>query len=200
MSRRWDSNLRLNALYYKLLQYGKKKSATNDTAALKLITKIIAIVVRNNMEDFHAGGNLSDRQMAKLNPLIREGIFNAPFAIIHGDKDDYLKQYIGYHLQSIPNYWEDPELIAKLQAVCDKLQTANSAKREIRFKSEFLMEQYELGNIYPAYNGSIQLLGAFDFKGVDYDHRKKHKDKITYQLRKEGYFYSIYHDGYLNTK
>ena len=137
--------------------------------------------------------------MAELNPLIREGIFNALFAIIQSDKDDYLKQYIGYHLQSIPDYWEDPELNEKLQAACDRLQAANSPEREIRFKSEFLTEQYKLGNIYPAANGSVQLLGAFDFKKVDYDHRKKHKDKITYQLRKEGYQYSYYHDGYLRS-
>jgi hypothetical protein len=171
-----------------------------DLATLKQVTWIIAIVVRNNMEDFHAEGNLSDEQMAKLNPLIREGIFNALFTIVHGDKDDYLKQYIGYHLQSIPDYWEDPQLSKKLQAVYDRLQTANSPEREMRFKSAFLTEQYRLGNIYPANNGSVQLLSAFDFNDVDYDHRKRHKDKITYHLRKEGYRYSIYHDGYLRSQ
>ena len=58
----------------------------------------------------------------------------------------------------------------------------------------------KLGNICPAYNGSVQLLGAFDFRDVDYDHRKNHKDKITYQLRKEGYQYSYYYDGYIKAQ
>lgn len=171
-----------------------------DLAVLKQVTRIIAIVVRNNMEDFHAEGNLSDEQMARLNPLIREGTFNALFAIAHCDKDDSLKKYIDYHLQSIPDYWEDPELIDKLQAVCDRLQRANSPEREIRFKSDFLTEQYKLGNIYLASNGSVRLPGSFEFKGIDYDLRKSHKDKITYQLRKEGYQYSSYLDGYLRNQ
>jgi len=175
--------------------------AFQDTnlVVLKQVTRIIAIVVRNNMEDFHAEGNLSDKQMARLNPLIREGIFNALFAIVHSDKDDDLKKYIDYHLQSIPDYWEDPVLIDKLQAVCNKLQTANSPERKLQFKSEFLTEQYNLGNIYLANNGSVQLLGAFDFKDVDYDYRKSHKNKLTYQLRREGYQYSYYHVGYVRT-
>lgn len=37
-------------------------------------TMLVAMSVRNAMEDFHVA-NLSDEQMAELNPIIRQAIF-----------------------------------------------------------------------------------------------------------------------------
>jgi hypothetical protein len=52
-----------------------KDLVRNAKAALQTWAKIIAMNVRNEMEDFHHQ-HLSDDQMQVLNPLIRKGIYN----------------------------------------------------------------------------------------------------------------------------
>ena len=47
---------------------------------LKSQSKIISIVIRNAMEDFHTK-HLSDDQMKELNPIIRNAVYTALFTM-----------------------------------------------------------------------------------------------------------------------
>ncbi|MDR0828792.1 MAG: hypothetical protein LBN95_01580 [Prevotellaceae bacterium] len=69
------------------------------------IAKLIAAVVRNNIEDFHCK-YLSDAQMEELNPLIRNAIYTGLFYLLE-DSDALVQHYSQY----IPPYWEDCELL-----------------------------------------------------------------------------------------
>ncbi len=72
------------------------------------MAKFIAIVVRNEMEDFHAE-NLDDRQMRELNPIIRNAICDALHMMANGD-DPTIAPIVKLNLRRIPSYWEEPEL------------------------------------------------------------------------------------------
>lgn len=77
---------------------------------------IIAMHVRNNMEDFHVR-NLSDSQMKELNPIIRQAIYEALFMrgrilkSLGGEMLKYVENcrenYKWLELE-IPDYWELP--------------------------------------------------------------------------------------------
>jgi L-2-hydroxyglutarate oxidase LhgO len=88
---------------------------------MQTITKVIAHAVRNEIEDFHAK-YLTDDQMKELNPLIRTGIYNALFAIANSDTDSASKNFLGWHLRAIPEYWEEVAL----------------SQKQINFSSHFL--------------------------------------------------------------
>ena len=78
-----------------------KEFRENENAAAKLI----AAVVRNQMEEFH-GKYLSDEQMEELNPIIRNAIYTA---LIHiRDNPDAMRLYAHLH---VPEYWEDCEYV-----------------------------------------------------------------------------------------
>ncbi len=81
---------------------------------MKEYAKYIAIVVRNAMEDFHCT-NLSDEQMKELNPIIRNAIYTAIYAYETHKQSDRSKEFVDYHLMSIPKYWEEPELLGGLK-------------------------------------------------------------------------------------
>ena len=81
--------------------------------SLKEQSKYIAIVVRNAMEDFHSK-NLSDDQMKELNPIIRNAIYTALYSLMFSNDSDRAKQFISYNSAMIPNYWEEPQLLAEL--------------------------------------------------------------------------------------
>lgn len=76
---------------------------------MKELAKFIAMVVRNNMEDFHIG-HLSDKQMKELNPLIRNGIYTALYIMFIAKRTEHLRQIIQWTKLMIPDYWEEPEL------------------------------------------------------------------------------------------
>ena len=73
----------------------------------------IAMVVRNAMEDFHCE-HLSDEQMAELNPLIRNAIYTALWALHEagntGRKAMLARAFVAYNRMLIPKYWEPPVL------------------------------------------------------------------------------------------
>jgi hypothetical protein len=81
-----------------------------DIITTKNLAKIIAIVVRNNIEAFHHK-YLSDDQMKQLNPLIRNAIYTALDALDNMGKSKAARSYIDYHTSMIPKYWEEPEFI-----------------------------------------------------------------------------------------
>jgi hypothetical protein len=81
---------------------------TDDTRQTALI---IAMAVRNAMEDFHCQ-HLSDAHMRQLNPIIRNAICTALHALKNYSKSTKAREFINFNVLSIPDYWEKPELIA----------------------------------------------------------------------------------------
>lgn len=71
--------------------------------------KLLAIIIRNAMEDFHAE-YLSDSQMKELNPIIRNACVTF-FYMMSNLKDEKVQKVIRYNLMCIPNYWEEPQLM-----------------------------------------------------------------------------------------
>ena len=72
------------------------------------IATLIAMHVRNAIEDFHADPELglTDEVMAKLNPVIRRAIWEV---LVSLDSDDPKRQaLLGFTQMSVPDYWEPP--------------------------------------------------------------------------------------------
>jgi hypothetical protein len=79
---------------------------------LKTKATYIAMAVRNAMEDFHSE-HLSDEQMKELNPIIRNAIATALYAVEHAEDNPLAMAYVLHQFRLIPNYWEPPELSGK---------------------------------------------------------------------------------------
>jgi hypothetical protein len=80
--------------------------------------KLIAMIVRNAMEDFHAA-HLSDDQMRELNPLIRNAICTGLHAL-ENLSDQRVMTYCALQKAMIPTYWEEPELLRDyLESISD---------------------------------------------------------------------------------
>lgn len=99
---------------------GEKLFRLRATADMKAFSKYIAMVVRNAMEDFHCK-HLSDEQMKELNPIIRNAIYTAIYAYEAIGKSEMSKDFVEYHLLSIPKYWEEPELLKGFKKAEDEL-------------------------------------------------------------------------------
>ena len=69
------------------------------------LAKTIAIVVRNQMEDFHCK-HLSDAQMKELNPIIRNAIYTTLVQL-----KEHPVELSMYAKLFIPDYWEDCEIV-----------------------------------------------------------------------------------------
>lgn len=80
-----------------------------DDEDLKWYSMYIAMVVRNEIEDFHCR-YLSDEQMKELNPIIRNAIYTAIFAFDNYDKEIIAHSFVDFNMSMIPDYWEKPEL------------------------------------------------------------------------------------------
>lgn len=81
-----------------------------DDAMDQAIARFVAMVVRNEMEDFHAS-HLSDWQMSKLNPIIRNAIFTALVALRKANEgDEAATCWRDFQVAMIPGYWEQPKL------------------------------------------------------------------------------------------
>lgn len=79
--------------------------------ATQEFAKLISIVVRNAMEDFHCE-HLSDEQMRALNPIIRNAVATALHAFNNYAISDAARRFLDFHGRCIPSYWETPELLA----------------------------------------------------------------------------------------
>ena len=77
---------------------------------LRTESKLIAIVIHNAMEDFHTK-HLSDGQMHELNPIIRNAIYTALYAIETFRRNPRSEEFMKYHLEMIPSYWEEPDFL-----------------------------------------------------------------------------------------
>jgi hypothetical protein len=76
---------------------------------IKTKAKYIAMAVRNAMEDFHSE-HLSDGQMKELNPIVRNAIATALYAVEHAEDNPLAMAYVLHQFRLIPSYWEPPEL------------------------------------------------------------------------------------------
>ncbi len=94
-----------------------KKPRINPLAeeSLQAWTKLIAISVRNQMEDFHTQ-HISDDLMPELNRAIRRGIYLAlrnTFLLMNAQNvADYerAKVFLWFLFTTLPDYWEDTKL------------------------------------------------------------------------------------------
>ena len=85
---------------------------TPDESSVAYATRAamcIAYMVRNEMEAFHVA-HLSDDQMAKLNPLIRNAIFTGLYAYMTAGHNEASAEFIAHHAAGVPRYWEPPVL------------------------------------------------------------------------------------------
>jgi len=108
--------------------------------ALQTWAKLIAMHVRNEMEDFHCR-HLSDDQMRALNPIIRKAIYQALrqlYFLKKGTKKQRLVaiQSVHHLFLLLPDYWEDPDLTEQERADEDKLAEMDMTKRMGLFGSE----------------------------------------------------------------
>lgn len=167
----------MDDLFIKLL-------AASDQAGMKIISQIVALSVRNNIENFHVR-YLSDSQMKELNPLIRKGVYEALFTLANYNNNVYCQEWINYLARSIPSYWEEPELDKALKEIRDGIPPYV----EIDFDSPFLNEQFKLGNLfYNARTGCIEIKPSYEFEDV-IGNPHKHRNKISARLRRERYSY-----------
>lgn len=88
---------------------GRQDAEIQPTKETQALAKYIAMVVRNEMEDFHCE-HLSDAQMRQLNPIIRNGICSALHAWLNYDEYENAKAFADHALLMIPDYWEEPEI------------------------------------------------------------------------------------------
>ena len=87
------------------------KSKDEELEGLQGLACMMAMAVRNAMEDFHCD-HLTDDQMKQLNPIIRNVLYTALHSHFHYSESDAAKAYFDYNVRMIPNYWESPEFLA----------------------------------------------------------------------------------------
>ena len=88
---------------------GKDPTDKKDST-MRNYTKYLAIVIRNAMEDFHYK-YLSEEQMKELDPIIRNAIYTALYAIENQGRSSRAIEYMKYHSLMITKYQEEPELL-----------------------------------------------------------------------------------------
>ena len=96
-------------------------AAKSDLHRLTLVAKLIAMNVRNEMENFHVK-HLSDDQMKTLNPIIRNAIYSALVGMYYAGDETKPKRnraalsWLNFIMMVVPKYWEEPELTDDLEA------------------------------------------------------------------------------------
>ena len=97
----------------KKTKQGRIKPVAEES--LQAWTKLIAISVRNELEDIHAR-HISDELMPDINRAIRRGIYltlrNLFLLMNAKNTDDYdrAKSLLWFLLTVLPDYWEDTEM------------------------------------------------------------------------------------------
>ena len=114
---------------------------------LAAIAKVLAMEVRNSMEDFHVK-HLTDEQMRELNPIIRNAIYSALVLLeCAGDESDRERNRnalvgVSRLMMMVPKYWEEPELTKDvrwtLESAIGSDMPQKERKRLARFCREYL--------------------------------------------------------------
>ncbi|BAU12858.1 hypothetical protein LEP3755_33910 [Leptolyngbya sp. NIES-3755] len=87
----------------------------------KNLAMLIAMTVRNEMEDFHCE-HLTDDQMQELNPIIRNAIVTALYAARNYSEDAASMEWVNFQFRLIPEYWEEPQLTESFLRLAKSLQ------------------------------------------------------------------------------
>lgn len=108
---------------------------SNDDYDIVQATKVIAMAIRNEMESLHGGDiedSLTDEQMAKINPIVRNATASALHAMhvcdvmdVHWaeaeDTADLVPApalvFLLFQRTMIPAYWEEPQLTTDYRAM-----------------------------------------------------------------------------------
>lgn len=106
---------------------GRTPSPIDDDTAAR--ATILAMCVRNALEGTLHGGelgdlSLTDRQMAILNPVVRNAVATGLHAERHYLTQPAARSYLNFQAKLVPDYWERPELLedyAALWALSDEL-------------------------------------------------------------------------------
>ena len=108
--------------------------------ALQTWAKLIAMHVRNEMEDFHCE-HLSDDQMKELNPIIRKAIYQTLrqlYFLKKGTKKQQLVAIQEVHrlLLLLPDYWENPDLTENERAEEDEFAEMTTVRSMTLFGND----------------------------------------------------------------
>ncbi len=114
--------------------------------ALQTWAMLIAMHVRNEMENFHCE-HLSDAQMKELNPIICKAIYQTlrqVYFLKKGTRKQQLVaiQNIHYLFLLLPNYWENPDLTDEERAEEDEFAELKTVKSMALFGSERSRQQF----------------------------------------------------------
>jgi hypothetical protein len=85
------------------------------TELVKDTSKYVAKVIRDKMEGFHVE-HLTDEQMRQLNPIIRNAVCTALYALENYSRYWKAKKFVDGNWAAIPPYWEDPVLDSDLKS------------------------------------------------------------------------------------
>ncbi|WP_041368980.1 hypothetical protein [Nakamurella multipartita] len=78
------------------------------------VATIIAMAVRNALEEIHGGGiedSLTDRQMAKINPIVRNAVATTVHAYFAPEDDVKAARWLRFQAMLVPDYWERPRIV-----------------------------------------------------------------------------------------
>jgi hypothetical protein len=86
---------------------GMKASVFRSLSPRQQNALVVALLVRNALEDFHAA-NLSNAQMKELNRLIRYTLYEAitQIEVMAGTPEG--EEFLAWVVTRIPDYWEIP--------------------------------------------------------------------------------------------
>lgn len=118
------------------------RNEQDDLKRLATIAKVIAMEIRNSMEDFHVK-QLTDEQMKELNPIIRNSIYSALVLLKYaGDESDVAKNQnaiagVSRLLIMVPKYWEEPELTEDTLWTLDSTIGAEMPEKERKRLAKF---------------------------------------------------------------
>ena len=87
----------------------KSKKVKRPSKSIQAASMYIAMVIRNAMEDFHVK-YLSDKHMKELNPIIRDAVCTALFALDNSERSIAAREFVDFNVILIPEYWEPPKL------------------------------------------------------------------------------------------
>lgn len=163
-----------------------------NVIVLSTFSGAISIAVSEEMARCKKLKELTARQRQLISKATGDGILNALFTLSRYGNDitctDRIKKYFNEMVQH-------PELNKAMQKIAD-----GAALKHWGFESDFLTEQYALGNIYfSPVSCCIKTLVSCDFKQIDVK-PKTHLARITSALKKEGYSFSYPFNGYIYNK
>lgn len=100
---------------------------------MQQLTLLIAMHIRNEMENFHVE-HLSDAQMRALNPIIRQAIFDVVSITNQPPKTKVEQRQVAHAINwlvmMIPDYWEVPEETSGSLEIPEELLDELSDNRE----------------------------------------------------------------------